>query len=278
MINLELLNESESIELELENNSNVGSEINDVQINGASIVKDGVADIPKATKDVAGVVKVETNTNRPVYIDSDGLLQIARVAGSDLDNRNQQKLISGAMYDHAVRKAMCDGKGQAWTTEEKASARERMGIDTWEEVADITLEEDVEYINIEFDKAYREIYVYVSQDNCETKLTGSKSLYPRLNLTLDNNEKFGFLSSYIALNSVYNDMILVARNHDNLWIERHVQNLNAQKNTTSDALKAKYVDTAFQEKLKDITDLNFYGVYCNCTNKGTRIRVLGVKA
>lgn len=164
MIDLKLVQSSEPIDLNVKKNTSGG--VNDVQVNGTSIVKDGVADIPKATKDVAGVVKVETNTNRPVYIDSDGLLQIARVAGSDLDNRNQQKLISGAMYDHAVRKAMCDGKGAEWTTEEKANARERMGLE-WTLLGDVTVEEDgVTKIEIPIDNPnYNEyqVYIYVNR-------------------------------------------------------------------------------------------------------------------
>lgn len=181
MINLELLNESEPIDLNVKKNTSGG--VNDVQVNGTSIVKDGVADIPKATKGVAGVVKVETNTNRPVYIDSDGLLQIARVAGSDLDNRNQQKLISGAMYDHAVRKAMCDGKGQAWTDEEKASARNRLGLDLEPIVIDIETTEEVKIIDIvEYngkplsDYDFKQMWVFVesvgggSGAGCETQI------------------------------------------------------------------------------------------------------------
>ena len=33
------------------------------------------------------------------------------------------------MLDYAVKAAMCDGEGAAWTAAEQAAARERMGID-----------------------------------------------------------------------------------------------------------------------------------------------------
>lgn len=71
--------------------------VQDVQVNGTSIVADGVANVNK--------------------------------------------------YD-VVRAAMCDGKGAAWTAEEQAAARERMGIGDYQLINDITLEEDVTELTI----------------------------------------------------------------------------------------------------------------------------------
>ena len=50
-------------------------------------------------------------------------------------------------YD-TVKDAMCDGKGAAWTADEQAAARERMGIPgDYVLIEEITLEEDVGYIS-----------------------------------------------------------------------------------------------------------------------------------
>lgn len=42
--------------------------------------------------------------------------------------RSGVRPVTASNVDYAVRAAMCDGKGAAWTAAEQASARERMGI------------------------------------------------------------------------------------------------------------------------------------------------------
>ena len=81
----------------------------DVQINGTSIVKDGVANIPFATADNFGMVKY---ANNPASIS-------ARAYGRTLQAYDT---------DIIVRLAMTDGKGPEWTEAEKEAAKLRMGI------------------------------------------------------------------------------------------------------------------------------------------------------
>lgn len=312
MIDLKLLNENKPIELELEQNSKGGTKdyndldnkptingktlqgnltledlgiivnaVKDVLINGKTIVdENGVANIPIAdTVNKLGLVKWKSGYG--VKVDSDGMLNLEVAQLSHIDTRASMGSysITTARLDYALKQGMCDGKGAEWSATEKAMARNRMGIDTWEEVADITIKEDIEYINIEFDKAYREIYVYVSQDGCEMKHTsGTRLIYPRLNRAIDHTDKNGHLMSYVSLNATYYDIVLIAKNHDNQWIERYTQCINPQKNTTSAGINAKYIDKGFHNKIDEYDELNFYGVCCSCTNKGTRIRVLGVRA
>lgn len=106
----------------------------DVRIAGKSITADGVADIPIGGN-APGVVNSGTGTvvgtNGAMYTMPAPYEYISnRVANNSFDTtENTRDVISPARLDYAVKAAMCDGKGAAWTAAEKAAARERMGID-----------------------------------------------------------------------------------------------------------------------------------------------------
>lgn len=140
----------------------------DVRIDGKSIVQDGVAEIP-----VAGFTS-------PTQIRKTGLVCVPSGYGIDFQFNTHNLIISNpstnlidrrnnmwqADYyattvrkiDYAVKAAMCDGKGTAWTVEEQAAARERMGIDEWELACDVTLEKDSNNVIIQLNEEYREVY------------------------------------------------------------------------------------------------------------------------
>lgn len=102
----------------------------DVRIDGKSITKDGVADIPAAVQNsgIYGVVKLAGNSNG-LRINSIGELKIVDADRSVIDSRASGSYpITTNGFDYAVKAAMCDGKGEAWTDEEQAAAKERMGI------------------------------------------------------------------------------------------------------------------------------------------------------
>lgn len=113
----------------------------DVKINGESIVQDGVANIPLATNSSYGVVKYNPGYGLRVYGSTVKDLGINPILNMDIDNRQNYRSITGAQLDYAVKAAMCDGKGAAWTAEEQAAARERMGVAGYELIVDVpTLE------------------------------------------------------------------------------------------------------------------------------------------
>ena len=117
----------------------------DVRIAGKSITADGVADIPMASgnSDISdnnsyGVVK-SRGSIYGIYMHEDGIC--TRSANNEfIDSRtNHFCPITPAQVDYAVKAAMCDGKGAAWTAAEQAAARKRMGfgdslelIEVWE--------------------------------------------------------------------------------------------------------------------------------------------------
>lgn len=106
----------------------------DVRIAGKSITADGVADIPMASgnSDISdnnsyGVVK-SRGSIYGIYMHEDGIC--TRSANNEfIDSRtNHFCPITPDHVDYAVKAAMCDGKGAAWTATEQAAARERMGL------------------------------------------------------------------------------------------------------------------------------------------------------
>ena len=211
MINLELLNESESIELELEENSKGGTSnypdlsnkpqingnelvgdkkandlglvdtetynelkkivddmvqkrISDILINGASIVdENGVAEIPIASEDGVGVVRVMKSHGIKMNT-TNNALTIAFAEENNIKNRNSNyNPIVPTKLDYAVKQAMCDGKGAEWTAEEKVMAQERIGLG-WKLLGDITVEEDdVAMVEIPIDNPnYNEYQFFIT--------------------------------------------------------------------------------------------------------------------
>lgn len=106
----------------------------DVRIAGKSITADGVANIPMASgnSDISddnsyGVVK-SRGSIYGIYMHEDGICTQS-ANNKFIDYRtNHFCPITSAQVDYAVKAAMCDGKGAAWTSAEQAAARERMGL------------------------------------------------------------------------------------------------------------------------------------------------------
>lgn len=120
--------------------------VNDVQINGTSIVADGVADIPLANSSKVGVVK--TNANLGVSVTDDGRLFTFSAENSLIDRRdNAYRAITPKYIDYAVKSAMCDGKGAEWTAKEQGMARARIGLGE-RLIFSTTLAEDAKFLYV----------------------------------------------------------------------------------------------------------------------------------
>ena len=122
----------------------------DVRIDGKSIVQDGVAEIPKADTNTHNLGLIRVNAGNGFAVSVDGTLNIIECTDDSLKKR-YARIVSGNVIDYAVKAAMCDGKGAAWTSDEQAAARERIGITDFKNVVSATLEEE-SLINITLDK------------------------------------------------------------------------------------------------------------------------------
>lgn len=178
----------------------------DVQIAGKSIVTDGVAEIPIASSSTFGVVKylssfgISTNTGGKT-----GYLAVMQTSKLNIDGRrNDYQPISAPILDYAVKAAMCDGKGAAWTAEEQAAARERMGIDEWKLIADITLEEETDFVDVDFKRKVSSVHIICSspKDDMQYALQCAANK--------NNNYAFGIPNAFSVNNNlteVYADFL-----------------------------------------------------------------------
>ena len=160
----------------------------DVRINGQSIVQDGVAEIPIATQiNQIGLMKLSTPGESGLDIDALKRLIVSPTNKELIAKRHEllysrnKQAVATPQIDDAVKAAMCDGKGAAWTAEEQAAARERMGLyGNWQLKSSFTLENPVAYIDILDNLNTNEVYLEGSDfllcDVDGTPISGSNKM------------------------------------------------------------------------------------------------------
>lgn len=121
--------------------------VKDVQVAGSSVLEDGVANVPIAGADVLGVIKTGNALETGLYF-VNGMPLVSFATDLEIKTRNgERKTMVVKNLDKAVKAAMCDGKGAAWTSAEQKAARERIGVDkAYELIEEITLTESVKQI------------------------------------------------------------------------------------------------------------------------------------
>ena len=112
----------------------------DVRIDGKSIVQDGVAEIPISSHDTLGLVYTDNSAGGYTtgLMNQQGRLKVNTASIDDVNKRRLRKEIDCSNFDYAVKAAMCDGKGAAWTADEQAAARARIGVLDTQDMIDIT--------------------------------------------------------------------------------------------------------------------------------------------
>ena len=119
--------------------------VKDVQVAWSSVLDSGVAKVPVASNDKAGVIKSDGYT---IGVTADEHAFIYNAQTKDVENRVTNIPMTAYNLDYAVKAAMCDGKGAAWTDAEQKAARERMGVDKeYELIEIITLTENAMQIS-----------------------------------------------------------------------------------------------------------------------------------
>ena len=248
--------------------------VGDVQINGESIVGNGgIAEIPKATEgNAAGVVTIDTYATTGGIARANittGLIRVFPARKTEINNRSNPCLpITATTLDYAVKCAMCDGKGESWTDEEQAAARERMGtLDTQDmiDITEITMDaETLKYVLPSF-ADYRVLEIsFLKTYKATTGLTGT------IWLRIANAVGWSISPSY-----AYNTFTLDASGKscigksicaNNAQIETNIQGLTVDK---------KYWNTEFREApYLLLPNAEWAQYYAECN---TVIKVRGIK-
>ena len=151
--------------------------VDDVQINGQSIVQDGVANVPIAGSQQLGAVRV--NSDYGIAINSSGRINVATSTENDVKGGvNQYKPITPKFQHNATFYGLAKSAGDTtqsqssnavgvYTEEAKIAIQKMLGLyREWELIADVTVEEDSVQIDITTDSsgqsfALREAFVRV---------------------------------------------------------------------------------------------------------------------
>ena len=161
--------------------------VKDVQVAGSSVLVDGVANVPIASETKDGVIKAPlADGTSGIQFDNDNRPCVFAASEADITTRQTlYRPLVPAHMDYAVKSAMCDGKGAAWTADEQKAARERMGIAGVAEMNHITTivtEEETDVLIVDLGKqckicrfyyTFPEViptgYTYVEVSNTKTE-------------------------------------------------------------------------------------------------------------
>lgn len=155
----------------------------DVRIAGNSITVDGVADVPLASYGSLGMMQVQ-DSNRGLTL-WNGNLSINKATEALIDARKTDWRsgyfpIVPSNLDNAVKSAMCDGKGAAWSDTEKLAARERLGAaGNMRLIADITTTEnavvviDKDMSGNSFDLSCIELFYFAPKQGASVESSGN---------------------------------------------------------------------------------------------------------
>lgn len=248
--------------------------IKDVQVAGSSVLDGGVAKVPIASATRLGVIKVGNARDSGIYIDGeDGNCYISYATNPEIDERTaQRKSIVCSNLDYAVKAAMCDGKGAAWTAAEQKAARERMGIPgDYELIEEIVLTEESRVarskepdgapynfatimMRAEFPASDKRANIYISYT------IGNKY----------NNIMSYFLSPYKA--------DAVKYGYSKVWVENSRYRSGWWTCVENHGQYAQYYENPMQQDKYSIADGNIIDVSTDVMAAGTKITIYGVRA
>lgn len=103
--------------------------VRDVQVAGSSVMDGGVANVPVAQTWTDGSIHpgVSAPSIRHGLYVTDNLIKIYPAESDNIGRRVLDRPITPTNLDKAVKAAMCDGKGAAWTDAERLAALLRLG-------------------------------------------------------------------------------------------------------------------------------------------------------
>lgn len=146
--------------------------VKDVHLNGESLVQNSVATIPLAGYNRLGAVQLDPSGFAAASVE--GKLALVPPTDAQISTHTYtQRPITPSCMDYAVKAAMCDGKGAAWTEAEQKAARERMGVDKqYELIETITISAETRSIerNLEPNGTtyhFRKMYVNIITPQAE---------------------------------------------------------------------------------------------------------------
>lgn len=177
--------------------------VRDVQVGGNSVLADGVAAIPvytvRSNTTYTGIYPLKTNSATTGITLIDDALAINPATNERITSRSGNTGIVPSNLDKAIKAAMCDGKGAAWTSAEQKAARERMGIAGFAEMNHITTlvtEEETNVLIVDLGKQCRICRFYyefpetISTGYTYVAVSNTNTTYYNMSGCAINNRKY----------------------------------------------------------------------------------------
>lgn len=244
--------------------------VRDVQVAGSSVLVDGVANAPIASETNYGVVKVfDWGGTR---IDENKRLCVFQSSINHIAKRESRTVIVPENLDYAVKAAMCDGKGAAWTADEQKAARDRMGIDkAYELIEEITLAEESRIDrSTELDGSpYNFAVIMLRAEFPASEKTDNIYIVYHIG---NNNQQIAsyFLSPYKA--------DAVKYGYSKIWVENSRYRSGWWTCVENHGQFAQYYENPVQQDKYSIADGNIIGFSTYTMAAGTKITIYGVRA
>lgn len=244
--------------------------VRDVQVAGSSVLVDGVANAPIASETNYGVVKVfDWGGTR---IDGNKRLCVFQSSTNHIAKRESRTVIVPENLDYAVKAAMCDGKGAAWTDAEQKAARERMGVDkAYELIEEITLAEESRVArSTEPDGTpYNFAVIMLRAEFPASEKTGN--IYVSYNIgNLSNTVTSYFLSPYNANAVKYG--------YSKAWEENGHYRSGWWSCVENHGQFASYYENPVQQDKYSVADGNIVSFSTDVMAAGTKVSIYGVRA
>lgn len=150
--------------------------------------------------------KVPESMSWGIINNVNGEIALNPASDNTINSRSTRQPITTGNLDYAVKAAMCDGKGAAWTVDEQKAARERIGIAGFAEMRHITTlvtEEETNAIIVDLGKQCRICRFYYKFP--ETISTG----YTYVEVSNTNTQYYNMSGCAIS-NKQYLDYIRIA--------------------------------------------------------------------
>lgn len=181
--------------------------VQDVQVNGTSVLSQGVANMPKGAENTLGVVQVALNGTGGIFIDSDGKIYALVASTNEVKaGSHNGRLLTPGIQHRAAFFGLAKAAGADMTSlssvtvgqypeAQKKAIRKMLGIpnQNWELIADATLDEDsTEFIvstdlNGQAFKLSKMIIIFV----CGASTTGTRdSFYNQVQFNIDEATSF----------------------------------------------------------------------------------------
>lgn len=243
--------------------------VKDVQVAGSSVLEDGVANVPIANKGGLGVSSVDDYS---IGTTDAGVLFLYNSRNGDIDARSANIAVTPYNLDYAVKAAMCDGKGAAWTAAEQKAARDRMGVDkAYELIEEITLAEEsaVSRTTEPDGTPYNFAVIMLRAEFPAAEKTGNIFIAYHIG-NLSHSVTSYFLSPYKAGAVKYG--------YSKVWVENNRYRSGCWTCVENHGQFANYYENPVLQDKYSTADGNIIGFSTGVMVAGTKITIYGVRA